>query len=342
MKEAWLNTKLDNGKIRCDACAHFCVLGDGETGKCGVRKALGGELSLEVYGLLNAINIDPIEKKPLYHFLPNTQVLSVGTVGCNFSCAFCQNYELSQYPKEHGGEVTGRYVSPKELVTMTKERNIQSIAFTYNEPVIYFEYAYDVMKLAKEEGIKTVFVTSGYESKKTIELSTGLLDAMNIDIKSFNDEFYKELCGARLKPVLECVENAIKNKIWVEITTLLIPGRNDSDKEIEDICKFVKSMGIEVPIHFSAFHGDYKMKDVPPTPHETLNRAYEIAKSQSLRHVYVGNVLDDERQNTYCAACGELLIERSGYLGEKVKNYLKDNDRCPRCKYRLKGCFEAC
>ncbi len=340
MNKAWLSTKLDSGKIRCDACAHFCLLDDGESGKCGVRKVFGGELNLKVYGLLNAINIDPVEKKPLYHFLPNTQILSVGTVGCNFSCAFCQNYELSQYPKEHGGEVIGRYVSPKELVTMTKERNIPSIAFTYNEPVIYFEYAYDVMKLAKEEGIKTVFVTSGYESKKTIELSTGLLDAMNIDIKSFNDEFYKELCGARLKPVLECVENAIKNKIWVEITTLLIPGRNDSDKEIEDICKFVKSMGIEVPIHFSAFHGDYKMKDVPPTPHETLNRAYEIAKSLNLRHVYVGNVLDDERQNTYCAACGELLIERNGYLGEKVKNHLEDGGACPRCGYKLKGVFE--
>lgn len=339
MKEAWLNTKLDGGKIRCDACAHFCTLDEGEIGKCGVRKVTNGELSLEVYGLLNAINIDPIEKKPLYHFLPNTKILSVGTVGCNLSCAFCQNYELSQYPKEHGGEVLGKYVSPQELVAMAKERNIPSIAFTYNEPVIYFEYAYDVMKLAKEAGIKTVFVTSGYESKKSIELSTGLLDAMNIDIKSFNDEFYKELCGARLKPVLECVENAIKNKIWVEITTLLIPGRNDSDKEIEDICRFVKSMEIETPIHFSAFHGDYKMRDVSPTPHETLNRAYDIAKSLNLRHVYVGNVFDDERQNTYCAACGELLIERSGYLGEKVVNHLNDNDRCPRCKYRLKGVF---
>lgn len=340
MQQAWLNTKLDSGKIRCDACAHFCILDEGEIGKCGVRKVANGELSLEVYGVLNAINIDPIEKKPLYHFLPNTEILSVGTVGCNLSCAFCQNYELSQYPKEHGGEVVGRYViSPQELVAIAKERNIPSIAFTYNEPIIYFEYAYDVMKLAKEAGIKTVFVTSGYESKKSIELSTGLLDAMNIDIKSFNDDFYKELCGGRLKPVLECVENAVKNKIWVEITTLLIPGRNDSDKEIEDICKFVKSMGIEVPIHFSAFHGAYKMREVPPTPHETLNRAYEIAKSINLRHIYVGNIMDNERQNTYCAACGELLVERSGYLGEKVINHLDDKDRCPRCGYRLKGVF---
>lgn len=339
MQQAWLHTKLDSKKIRCDACAHFCVLSDGETGKCGVRKAHSGELSLEVYGLLNAINIDPIEKKPLYHFLPNTQILSVGTVGCNFSCAFCQNYELSQYPKEHGGEVVGRFISPQQLVAIAKERNIPSIAFTYNEPVIYFEYAYNVMKLAKEAGIKTVFVTSGYESKKTIELSMGLLDAMNIDIKSFNEDFYRDICGAKLKPVLECVENALKAGIWVEITTLLIPGYNDSDKEIEEICKFVKSLGMETPIHFSAFHGAYKMKDLPPTPHETLNRAYEIAKSLNLRHVYVGNVFDYERQNTYCAACKELLIERSGYLGERVKNHLSDEGVCPRCNYRLKGVF---
>jgi len=340
MKEAWLSTKLDGGKIRCDACAHFCVLNEGETGKCDVRKVTNGDLALEVYGLLNAINIDPVEKKPLYHFLPNTQILSVGTVGCNFTCSFCQNYELSQYPKEHGGEVVGRYVSPQELVGMAKERNISSIAFTYNEPVIYFEYAYDVMKLAKEAGIKTVFVTSGYESKKTIELSTGLLDAMNIDIKSFNEDFYRDICGAKLKPVLECVENAVKAGIWVEITTLLIEGKNDSDKEIEEICKFVKSMGIETPIHFSAFHGAYKMTDVPPTSHATLERAYEIAKSLNLRHVYIGNIIDDERQNTYCAACGELLIERSGYLGENVTNHLVDKNRCPRCGYGLKGIFE--
>jgi pyruvate formate lyase activating enzyme len=338
MQTAWLNTKLDSGKIRCDACAHFCVLLEGETGKCGVRKVTNGELSLEVYGLLSAMNIDPIEKKPLYHMLPNSQILSVGTVGCNFTCAFCQNYELSQYPKEHGGEVVGRYVSPQELVDMAVSKNIPSIAFTYNEPVIYFEYAYEVMKLAHEKGIKTVFVTSGYESKKTIEMATGLLDAMNIDIKSFNEDFYRDVCGARLKPVLECVENAKKAGIWVELTTLLIEGKNDSDKEIEDICKFVKSIDREMPIHFSAFHGAYKMTDVPPTSHETLNRAYEIAKSMHLEYVYIGNILDDERQNSYCPACGELLIERSGY--QHVDNKMVRTNHCPRCGYGIKGIFE--
>ncbi|MDD3466079.1 MAG: AmmeMemoRadiSam system radical SAM enzyme [Campylobacterales bacterium] len=339
MQTAWLNTKLDGGKIRCDACAHFCVLSDGEIGKCGVRKVVDGELSLEIYGLLSAINIDPIEKKPLYHMLPSSAILSVGTIGCNFTCDFCQNYELSQYPKEHNYEVAGKYVSPKELVDTALSKNIPSIAFTYNEPVIYYEYAYDVMKLAHENNIKTVFVTSGYESKKTIETSTQLIDAMNIDLKSFNDDFYKDICGARLKPVLECIENAKKAGIWVEITTLLIEGKNDSDKEIEEICKFIKSIDREIPLHFSAFHGAYKMKDVPPTSHETLNRAYDIAKDLHLEYVYVGNILDDERQNTYCPACGELVIERSGYLGEHVENKMVRTNHCPRCGYTIKGIF---
>ena len=338
--KAWLSTKLDNGKIRCDACAHFCVLHEGETGKCGVRRVEGGELSLLVYGLLSSSAIDPVEKKPLYHFLPGSDILSVGTVGCNFSCAFCQNYEISQYPKEHNGEIIGQFTTPAELVAAAKSRNIPSIAFTYNEPVIYFEYAYEAIKLAKEEGIRTVFVTSGYESKETIARSKGLLDAMNIDLKSFNDDFYKNICGARLKPVLECIENAKKAGIWVEITTLLIEGQNDSDKEIEQICKFIKSIDKEIPLHFSAFHGAYKMKDAPRTSHETLNRAYDIAKSLYLRHVYIGNMQDDERQNTYCAACGETLIERSGYLGENIVNHLIDKDKCPRCGYKLKGVFE--
>jgi pyruvate formate lyase activating enzyme len=340
MNKAWLSTKLDSGKIRCDACAHFCVIKEGEIGKCGVRRVKNKELKLEVYGLISSINIDPVEKKPLYHFLPGSEILSVGTVGCNFTCSFCQNYEISQYPKEHDGALAGRYISPEELVCIAKSRNIPSIAFTYNEPIIYFEYAYDVMKFAKEAGIKTVFVTSGYESKKALELGKGLLDAMNIDLKSFNDEFYKKLCGARLKPVLECIENAKNAGIWVEITTLLIPGENDSDKEIEEICKFVKSMGIEMPLHFSGFYGAYKMQGVPSTPHETLNRAYEIAKSLNLRHVYIGNVLDDERQNTYCAACGELLVKRFGYPGEHVIDHLVDKNVCPRCGYKLKGIFE--
>lgn len=336
---AWLSTKLDGEKIRCDACAHFCVLKEGETGKCGVRKVEEGELSLLVYGRFCSSAIDPVEKKPLYHFLPGSKILSIGTVGCNLSCAFCQNYEISQYPKEHNGEIIGEYMSPHALVAAAKSRGIPSIAFTYNEPVIYFEYAHEAMQIAKEEGIKTVFVTSGYESKETIARSKGLLDAMNIDLKSFNDDFYKNICGARLKPVLECIENAYKAGIWIEITTLLIEGKNDSDKEIEQICKFVKSIDKEIPIHFSAFHGAYKMRDVARTSHETLNRAYDIAKSLYLRHVYVGNIFDDERQNTYCAACGEPLIKRDGYLGENVANYLADKNLCPRCKYKLKGVF---
>lgn len=335
--KAWLSTVLDGGKVRCDACSHFCVLEGGEVGKCGVRTVRDGGLELDVYGLIAAANIDPIEKKPLYHFLSGSRILSVGTVGCNFSCSFCQNYEISQYPKEHGGDFKGSYLSPQELVGTAKEQGIPSIAFTYNEPAIYFEYAYDVMKLAKEEGIKTVFVTSGYESKAALEYSRGLLDGMNIDLKSFSDDFYKNICGARLKPVLECIENAKKAGIWVELTTLLIEGVNDSDREIEEICKFIKGIDREIPLHLSAFHGAYKMADRKPTSHETLERAYDIAKSLHLEYVYLGNVIDDERMDTHCPACGELAIGRSGYLGENVQNYMKDKNKCPRCGYRIKG-----
>lgn len=334
---AWLSTGLDGGKIRCDACSHFCVLADGEVGKCGVRAVKDGGLSLEVYGMVAAMNVDPIEKKPLYHFLPGSKILSVGTVGCNFSCSFCQNYEISQYPKEHDGAIKGSYVSTQELVKIATDNDIPAIAFTYNEPAIYFEYAYDTMKLAKDAGLKTAFVTSGYESKAALERSIGLLDGMNTDLKSFNDDFYKNMCGARLKPVLECIENAKKLGIWVEITTLLIEGVNDSDKEIEEICAFIKSIDREIPLHLSAFHGAYKMANHPKTSPQTLERAYEIATSMHLEYVYLGNVLDDLRMDTHCPACGELVIKRDGYLGENMQNYLKDKNKCPRCGYRIKG-----
>ena len=230
--KAWLSKGLTNGKILCEACSQACVLSEGEYGICGVRKVEDGELKLLVYGLAAAVNVDPVEKKPMFHFLPKTRAFSVGTVGCNFSCKFCQNSDISQYPKENNHEIAGRELSPDYLVELAIGNRCDSIAYTYNEPIVFFEYTYDTAKIAHEKGLKNIYVTSGYETHKAIDLLAPYIDGMNIDIKSFSNEFYKEICGARLQPVLDAVTYAHEKGIWVEITTLLIPGKNDSDEEI--------------------------------------------------------------------------------------------------------------
>ncbi|RMH80137.1 MAG: AmmeMemoRadiSam system radical SAM enzyme [Acidobacteria bacterium] len=329
---AWLS-EAKNGRVLCKACKQRCTLKEGEYGKCGVRINEGGKLYLTVYGLVSAINLDPIEKKPLFHFLPSTQSLSIGTVGCNFSCQFCQNWEISQHPQTHNYEVFGEEISPEEIVRLAKLHGAQSISYTYNEPVIFFEFAYDTMKLAKEKGLRNVFVTSGYETEEAINIALPYLDAMNIDLKSFSDEFYKRICGARLKPVLETIEYAYKKGIWIEITTLLIPGYNDSEEEIRSIARFVASLSRDIPWHISRFFPAYRMLDLKPTPVDTLRRAYEIGKEEGLNFVYVGNYLDESLESTYCPACGSKVIERRVY---KTLNHLKDS-HCPNCSYSIPG-----
>ncbi len=331
--------KRKDNKVLCKACNQRCVLSEGEYGKCGIRKNEGGELYLTVYGLAAAYNIDPIEKKPLFHFLPGTEILSVGTVGCNFSCKFCQNFEISQYPQEHNYRVFGDTLMPETIVNIAKTRKIPSIAFTYNEPVVVFEYAYDTFKLAKENNIKTVFVSSGYETKEAIDTIKPYLDAANIDLKAFTDRFYREICGARLKPVLDAIEYSYKKGIWVEITTLLIPGENDSDEEIRDIAKFIASIDKNIPWHISRFYPMYKMLDKPPTPIDRLKRAYEIGKEEGLNYVYVGNVIDDDRESTYCPKCNYKVIERTGYVGQYVKNHIIDG-KCPKCNIEIAGVWK--
>ncbi|MBN2782502.1 MAG: AmmeMemoRadiSam system radical SAM enzyme [Campylobacterales bacterium] len=334
---AWLSKKLSNGKVLCEVCSQSCVLGDGEYGKCGVRCVVDGELKLLVYSLAAALNVDPVEKKPMFHFLPNSKAFSIGTVGCNFSCTFCQNHEISQYPKEHNHNVTGRKVSPKQIVELALEYGCKSIAYTYNEPVVFFEYTYDTAKIARENGLKNIYVTSGYETHKAIDVIAPYLDGMNIDIKSFSNDFYKNICGARLDPVLETVLYAYKKGIWIEITTLIIEGKNDSDDELRAIAKFLASIDTSIPWHLSAFHPMYKMLDVGRTKTSTLKRAYDIAKEEGLKYVYMGNVDLEDYESTYCPSCKEKVIQRSGYIGSNVSNSLKDGGLCPSCGYLLKG-----
>jgi len=334
---AWLSKKLDNGKILCQACAHSCVLGEGEYGICGVRKVENKELRLLVYGLASAVNIDPVEKKPMFHFLPNSKVFSFGTVGCNLSCAFCQNYEISQYPKEHNHQIVGKELSPASAVEFALNNECDSIAYTYNEPIVFFEYTYDTAKLAHAKGLKNIYVTSGYETHKAIDLLEPYMDGMNIDIKSFNNEFYKEICGAKLKPVLECVKYAHEKGIWIEITTLLISGKNDSNEEIREIAKFIANLDISIPWHLSAFHPMYKMLATPRTPESTLIRAYKIAKEEGLKYVYIGNVDNEKYESTYCPNCFKLVVKRSGRIGQYVENQLDKDGRCPYCSSLVEG-----
>ncbi|MDD5372596.1 MAG: AmmeMemoRadiSam system radical SAM enzyme [Sulfurimonas sp.] len=334
---AWLSKKLSSGKILCEACAHACKLEEGEYGICGVRRVEGGELKLLVYGLAAAVNIDPVEKKPMFNFLPASSAFSFGTVGCNFSCKFCQNFDISQYPKEHAHRIVGRELSPEKIVELAIENGCSSIAYTYNEPIVFFEYTYDTAKIAHEKGLKNIYVTSGYETRKAIDLLAPYIDGMNIDIKGFTDEFYKEICGARLKPVLEAVKYAHERGIWVEITTLLIPGKNDSDEDIRGIAKFIASVDTSMPWHLSAFHPMYKMLDVPRTPESTLLRAYKIGVEEGLKYVYIGNVDNEDYESTYCPNCKKRVIDRSGNIGQYVTNELDENGICPYCGYKLEG-----
>lgn len=334
---AWLSKELKGGKVLCEACSQACVLAEGEYGICGVRKVENGELKLLVYGLAAAVNVDPVEKKPMFHFLPDSKVFSFGTVGCNLSCAFCQNHEISQYPKEHNHKIVGQELRPKRAVELALENGCDSIAYTYNEPIVFFEYTYDTAKLAHEKGLKNIYVTSGYETHKALDLLEPYIDGMNIDIKSFSNEFYKEICGAKLKPVLECVKYAHEKGIWIEITTLLISGKNDSDEEIREIARFIAELDKSIPWHLSAFHPMYKMLDTPRTPESTLLRAYDIAKEEGLKYVYVGNVDNEEHESTYCPNCSKLVVKRSGRIGQYVDNQLDNNGRCPYCSSHIEG-----
>jgi len=279
--------KLEKGKVRCLACSHKCLIEKEKTGICGVRKNINNKLYLLVYGKVASMNPDPIEKKPLYHFLPGTRSFSIGTVGCNFKCDFCQNFEISQSSKQ--GNIFGKEITPEEIVEQALETRCKSISYTYNEPAIFIEFVKDTAELARKEGLKNILVTNGYFSKESFNYIKDYIDVANIDLKSFKEEFYNKYCGGRLKPVLESIKRFYDAGIHIEITTLIIPGLNDNEKELEKIAKFIASVDKKIPWHISRFFPMYKMLDKLVTPIDILEKAYKIGKKH-LKNVYIGNV----------------------------------------------------
>jgi pyruvate formate lyase activating enzyme len=334
LKEAMLYERLPENNVRCNLCNHHCKIHEDKRGICGVRENQGGTLYSLVYGKTIAEHIDPIEKKPLFHFLPGSTAFSIGTVGCNFRCKFCQNFDISQYPHEHGGNISGEHRTPVQIVKEAKTAGCQTIAYTYTEPTIFFEFAYDTAVLAHQAGLKNVFVSNGYLRAEAARQMAPYLDAINIDLKAFSDQFYKEICGARLKPVLETIQRMKTLAVWVEVTTLIIPGLNDAEDELREIARFIRSVGDDVPWHVTAFYPTYQLTDHPPTPAATLRRAREIGLAEGLRYVYEGNVIGEAGENTYCYGCGGMVVERSGF--GFVRNLLKDG-KCPTCGKMIEG-----
>ncbi len=327
MKEAMFYKRLDKDRVHCFLCSQHCRIEPGGIGKCGVRENRGGKLFSLVYGKLIASHVDPVEKKPLFHFLPGSTSYSIATAGCNFECAFCQNADISQSPRI-SGEIYGRSASAKEVADQAKKEGCASISYTYTEPTIFMEYALDVAALAKERGLENVFVTNGYMSREALDEAAPLLAAANVDLKSFDDAFYREKCGASLKPVLMTLERMKELGIWVEVTTLVIPGLNDSEAELKQIARFLVSIGAETPWHVSRFHPAFNMMDARPTPVETIRRARRIGLEAGLRYVYAGNVPGDEGENTFCHSCGALLIGRIGY---SIKKHNLKGGVCVKC-----------
>jgi pyruvate formate lyase activating enzyme len=330
--------RLDDGRVQCDVCPRHCALREGQRGLCFVRGCEGGEVVLYSYGRSSGFCIDPIEKKPLNHFLPGTPVLSFGTAGCNLTCRFCQNWDMS---KSREMDTLAAEASPRGIADAAARHGCRSVAYTYNDPVIFLEYACDTADACRALGIRNVAVTAGYISPGARERFFSCMDAANVDLKAFTEDFYKRLCSARLAPVLETLEYLrAETDIWVELTTLLIPGHNDDDAEIARMADWVVGhLGPDVPMHFSAFHPDYKMRDVPPTPPATLSRARRIAMEHGVRYAYTGNVHDREGDSTRCHACGHLLIERDWYVLGRWG--LTAEGRCEACGEPCAGVFEA-
>jgi len=325
--------KLD-GDVECRLCHKQCRIRPGKRGLCGVRENQNEKLMTLVYGNLVAANVDPIEKKPFFHFLPGSLAYSIATAGCNFRCLHCQNADISQLPRETG-RIPGEFVSPTKVVAEACALGCQSIAYTYTEPTIFFEYAFDVASLAHEAGLKNVFVSNGYMGKEAAQKIIPLLDGINIDLKG-DDQFYRKVCGAKLAPVEHNIDLFWKSGIYVEVTTLLIPGYNDSQAVLADLATFLAGVSPDMPWHISAFYPMYKMKDVPRTGIESLRRGLEAGRKAGLKYVYAGNI-PGESENTLCPVCKELLIERQGY---KVMRNSVINGHCSKCNAKLAGVWK--
>jgi pyruvate formate lyase activating enzyme len=342
VRQATIDTRywhsLPDGRVQCDVCPRSCRMHEGQRGLCFVRGVEQDRLKLFTYGRSSGFCVDPIEKKPLNHFLPGTAVLSFGTAGCNLACKFCQNWDMS---KSREMDTLADSAGPGELARAAKRLGCASIAYTYNDPVIFMEYAVDVAQAARELGVRSVAVTAGYICPEPRAELFRYMDAANVDLKGFTEDFYRKICGAELAPVLETLEYLHREtRVWLEVTTLLIPGLNDSQTELEAMCAwFIEHLGPEVPLHFTAFHPDWKMRDVSPTPPSTLKRARQIALGYGLRHVYTGNVRDPEGSSTHCHACGARLIARDGYAITDWR--LSARGQCARCGAACAGVFES-
>jgi pyruvate formate lyase activating enzyme len=314
----------------------MCVIKSGGRGICGVRENMDGTLYTLVYDKIIATHVDPIEKKPLFHFLPGSSSYSIATVGCNFRCLFCQNADISQMPSDHKS-ILGEAIEPHTIVDSAWRSRSVTISYTYTEPTIYFELALDTSRLAIKRGIRNIFVTNGYMTETALREIHPDLHGANVDLKSFSNEFYKKQCGSKLEPVLNSIKLMKKMGVWVEVTTLLIPGLNDSPDELKAIAEFIVDVDPDIPWHISRFHPTYRLTDRPPTPPESIRRAREIGYGQGLRFVYSGNLPGDEGENTYCPECSTILVERFGFY---VKNNRIRQGRCPECGYDVPGVWE--
>jgi len=336
--DAMLWEPAEEQHVRCGLCAHRCRIAPGALGICRVRKNVDGALKTLNFSSIVAANADPIEKKPLFHFLPGTRSFSVAAPGCNFQCDFCQNWQISQSPRS-GGPMRGQAVTPGQIVAAALGHDCESISYTYTEPTIFFELAYETARLARKSGLKNCFVSNGYMTPQAVETVAPVLDAINVDLKAFRDETYKRVMKARLDPVLTCLRALVAAGVWVEVTTLVVPGMNDSPEELGEIAAFVAAdLGPHVPWHVSRFHGDYQMDHTPATPIETLERACRIGRAAGLKYVYCGNAAGEGNESTYCPSCGAMAIERVGY---SIGSMAMKGDACGACGTVIEGVWAS-
>ena len=336
MKEALFYTKLDNKKVRCLLCPHNCLILEGKRGFCGVRQNKEGKLYTLVYGRIVAASLDPIEKKPLYHFFPGTTAYSIATGGCNFTCLHCQNADISQI-KNRVEMFEVNEVKPEDIIKVAINNKAKTIAYTYTEPTIFYEFALDTARLAHKRKLKNVFITNGFINKKPVEKIIPFLDAVNIDLKFFDDKLYEKMCHGTLKPVLETIRLLKANNKWIEITTLIIPGFNDDSQQLTQIAKFISSLDVSIPWHITAFFPANQLVDVDATEGNLLFKAREIGFKYGLKNVYCGNIGSNEAENTYCPACKRVVIERNGY---KVISVNMKDSKCEFCNQAISGRYE--
>lgn len=335
-KKAMLWEVLPGGKVHCFLCAHNCQIAKDDYGYCGMRQNIDGELWTHAYANVIASHIDPIEKKPLYHFLPGTDSYSIATIGCNFRCSFCQNWRISQQSvKDFAGE--GYELKPEEVVREAVRNECDSISYTYTEPTVFFEYAYDTARLAREKGIKNIFVTNGFMTEKAIETISPFLDAANVDLKFFSEASYRNICKGSLQPVLDSIRKLKENDVWVEVTTLVVPGVNDSEDELTEIARFIAGVSKDIPWHISRFHPDYNYTDAAPTPVDTMEMAGEKGKASGLKYVYLGNIMT--AGETFCPECSFVLISREGFTARFDKDFT-ETGTCPKCGGSIAGVWK--